>query len=198
MEGLGQLYHRNVATIIDCGIARGQPFIVVELVNGMNLVEFLQAGRPEPLELMAIISQICDGLSFVHDRGVLHLDLTPRHVMLSDLGWVKMVDFRMSRPFTVEGAGNNQGLPFFSPELIHGREVDERSDIYSFGKIIWYLLSGEMPPIHGDGELEVAGLDEDWAALVARAVRSDPDERFAAVGEICQAAAALMEQPESC
>ena len=182
---LAGLYHPNIAMVIDAGSVRGQPYIVTELIEGMTLEEFMESGEPDPVATIGIVSQICEGLAYAHDHGVLHLDLTPNHILLSEIGWVKLVDFRMSRPFTPSESAEGAGiLPFLSPEeLEYDATVDHRSDVYAVGKILWLLITGEMPPAHREGELSLDSLPEAWAPLIGKAVRRDPEERF----ESCEA-----------
>ena len=75
-----------------------------------------------------VIAQICDGMQVAHENGMLHLDLTPQHVLLNDSGWIKLVDFRMFRPFLHGGVGSKRGGPYLAPELMKDNGVDERAE----------------------------------------------------------------------
>jgi len=184
-EGLASLCHPNIAMVLDAGSTRGQPFIVTELVDGVTLNEFVSMGPPEKGETVGIMTQVCDALSFAHENGLLHLDLTPEHVILSDLGWIKLVDFRMARPFMSGAKGSRRGAPFLAPELLFDRAVDERSDVYSIGKLLWFLAGSKLPPMHTEsGDLDVSGIDDLWKALVEKSTRTDPAERFQSVAEM--------------
>lgn len=182
---LAGLYHPNIAMVIDAGSIRGQSYIVTELVEGMTLSDYLGGGESDPGATVGIVSQICEGLACAHERGVLHLDLTPMHILLSGSGWVKLVDFRMSRPFALfSDEVGGAVLPYLSPEEMEfDASVDHRSDVYSVGKVLWHVVTGEVPPRHGEGELSLESVPERWAPLIAKAVRRDPDERF----EDCEA-----------
>ncbi len=177
---LAGLYHPNIAMVIDAGSVRGQSYIVTELVEGMTLKDYLEGGESDPGATVGIVSQICEGLTCAHERGVLHLDLTPMHILLSESGWVKLVDFRMSRPFAqFSDETGDAVLPYLSPEeLEEDTSVDQRSDVYSVGKILWHVVTGEVPPRHEVGELSLGSVPEPWASLIAKAVRRDPEERF--------------------
>lgn len=184
-EGLGALCHPNIAMVLDAGSTRGQPFIVTELVAGVMLSEFVSMGVPEDGEIVGIMTQVCDGLSFAHENDLLHLDLTPEHIVLSDLGWIKLVDFRMSRPFRQDAKAGRSGAPFFAPELIFDQTVDERSDVYSVGKLLWFLATCKVPPTHTQsGELDVSDIPDLWRAIVETAVKTDPEQRFHSVADM--------------
>lgn len=190
---LAALYHPNIAMVIDAGSVRGQPFLVTELVQGMTLLDYIESGEPDLQAAQGIGCQILEALAHAHSIGVLHLDLTPMHVLLAETGWVKLVDFRMSRPFVPSVAGVENTLPYLSPEELQmDTTVDCRADIYSTGKVLWHLVTGQVPPPHPEEELDVSGLPEAWRPLIAKAVRRDPEERF----EDCDAMhEALMEIP---
>ncbi len=184
-EGLASLCHPNIAMVLDAGSTRGQTFIVTELVDGVILNQFVSMGTPENGEIVGIMTQICDALSFAHENGLLHLDLTPEHVILSDLGWIKLVDFRMSRPFMPGAKGSRRGAPFLAPEMMFDRAVDERSDVYSIGKLLWFLATSNLPPPHSEnGELEVSGVPDMWRTIVETAVKFDPAQRYQSVAEM--------------
>ncbi len=182
---LARLFHPNIAMTIDAGSVRGQPFLVTELIDGMTLKDYIETGDPDAGATVGIVSQICDGLAYAHDHGVLHLDVTPMHILLTDTGWVKLVDFRMSRPFNPSSNGDNPVLPYLSPEEFgFDATVDIRSDVYSVGKVLWHLVTGSPPPIHRRGELSLKGLPPKWVPVIGKAVRTNPDERFANCDEL--------------
>lgn len=184
-QGHAALCHPNIAMVLDAGATRGQPFIVTELVSGVDLGEYVDAGAPEDGEIIGIMCQICDAMVFAHEHDMLHLDLIPQHVLLSDSGWIKLVDFRLSRPFRAGGVGSRRAAPFLPPELVQGQAVDERSDVYSIGKLLWFLASGEIPPVHPEkAELDDGCLREPWRETIGKAVRADPDDRFQSVAEM--------------
>ncbi len=184
-EGLASLCHPNIAMVLDAGQTRGQSFIVTELVEGVTLNEFVRMGAPENGEIVGIMTQVCDALTFAHENGLLHLDLTPDHVILSDLGWIKLVDFRMARPFMPGATGSRRATPFLAPELLCRETVDERSDVYSIGKLLWFLASSKLPPAHNaNGELDLSSVTGLWKPIVETATKTDPAHRFQSVAEM--------------
>lgn len=185
-EALAGLYHPNIAMVLDAGSIRDQLFVVTELVDGVMLCEYVEAGRPDDDEILGIISQVCDGVTFAHERNICHLDLTPQHVLINAIGWVKLVDFRMSRGYRENGAGSHEGDPFSSPQLLCGEAVDFRADVYSLGKLMWFLSTGTVPPVHLDGDFDepLRAVPAPWREVVSRAVRTAPELRFGTVEEL--------------
>ena len=189
-EALASLYHPNIAMVLDAGSTREQLFFVTELVDGLMLNEYIAAGSSDDGEVVGILSQICDGLTFAHEAGLLHLDLTPQHVLVNTLGWIKLVDFRMSRAYLEGSSGSTEGDPYSSPELLGGDPVSPLADVYSAGKLLWFLVTGDTPPIHLDGDLDdlCADIPEIWRDVVCQAIRTDPDQRFQSIEEFRRAA----------
>lgn len=185
--GLAALFHPNIAMLIDAGTVRGQSFLVTELVSGLSLHEYIDSGESDLVATVGIGSQICDGLSFAHAHDILHLDLNPNHVLISEIGWVKLVDFRMSRPFAPGKTGSRRALPYLCPEELGEEDegmIDYRADVYSVGKILWHMISGQAPPVHGSGELDLGEVPTAWKDVIGKAVRRAPEERFADCREL--------------
>lgn len=185
--GLAALFHPNIATLIDAGTVRGQSFLVTELVSGMTLHDYIDTGESDVVSTVGIGTQICDGLDFAHANDVLHLDLNPHHVLISEIGWVKLVDFRMSRPFAPDKTGSRRALPYLGPEELESVEesiIDRRADVYSVGKILWHMVTGEIPPVHEEGELDLEGIPDLWQPVIGQAVRRDPEDRFSDCREL--------------
>jgi serine/threonine-protein kinase len=188
-EALASLYHPNIAMVLDAGSAREQLFFVTELVDGLMLNDYIAAGSPDDGEVAGIISQICDGLTFAHEAGLLHLDLTPQHVLVNALGWIKLVDFRMSRAYLEGSAGSTEGDPYSRPELLGGDVVTPLADVYSIGKLLWFLVTGDTPPVHIDGDLDdlCADIPEHWRDVGRQAIKTDPAQRLQNIEEFRQA-----------
>lgn len=148
------LNHPNICTIYDCGLLdTGQPYLVLEYVEGRSLVEILEQGRIIPeFRALRIIKQIASGLKSAHESGILHRDLKPGNIMIIDAGQVdlvKIIDFGLAKALGTENAaeltetGHTIGTPaYMSPEQVRGKALDERSDIYSFGCVIFEILTG--------------------------------------------------------
>ena len=142
----GQLSHRNIITIHDLGEHEGQPFLSMEFLTGEDLQHRL--ARQEPMSLrrkLEVASEICDGLSFAHRRGLVHRDVKPANIFITDDGVVKLLDFGLARMVTSELTRSNMmmgTLNYMSPEQVRGERTDHRADIFSFGVVLYEMLSG--------------------------------------------------------
>lgn len=163
---LCQLQHVNLVTVYDFGMDQsGSPYLVMEYIEGMSLIEYVGKYGPLPLPLaIDIFGDICSGLDHAHQHGVLHRDLKPSNIMLAmsttDGGGhlvAKIVDFGLAKTeedetseqrITVEGAVMGSPL-YVSPEQAQSQPTDKRSDIYSFGCVMFFALTGS-PPFRGD------------------------------------------------
>jgi tetratricopeptide (TPR) repeat protein len=145
----GQLVHRNIITIFDLGDDDGRPYIVMELLEGRTLNEFLR--RPEGVRLedkISLMLQLCEGLQLAHGKGIFHRDIKPGNLLISDDGRLKIVDFGIARlsNSSMTMSGLIVGTPdYMSPEQARGAEIDERSDIFSAGAVFYYMLTGRKP-----------------------------------------------------
>jgi serine/threonine-protein kinase len=142
----GQLSHRNIITIHDLGEHDGQPYLAMEYLIGEDLQKRLS--RPEPMSLarkLEIATDICDGLSYAHRRGLVHRDIKPANIFITDEGVVKLLDFGLARMVTSELTGSNMmlgTLNYMAPEQVRGERIDHRADIFSFGVVLYEILSG--------------------------------------------------------
>ena len=152
------LDHPNICTVYDVDEAHGQAFIVMQLVEGETLASRLMRG-PLPLEqTLDIATQAVEALSAAHERGIVHRDIKPQNIIVSERGQVKVLDFgiaKMAPQFgdetvtasglrTVDGAGAGT-VPYMSPEQIRGEALDDRSDLFSLGIVLHELVSGARP-----------------------------------------------------
>ena len=142
----GQLSHRNIITIHDLGEHEGQPYLAMEFLIGEDLQKRLS--RPEPMSLarkLEIAADICDGLSYAHRRGLIHRDIKPANIFITDEGVVKLLDFGLARMVTSELTASNMmlgTLNYMAPEQVRGERTDHRADIFSFGVVLYEILSG--------------------------------------------------------
>ena len=148
-QSAGGLQHPNIVTIYDMGEGSGTPYIAMELIEGETL-EQLIAGRANlPLSLkLSYAIQACRAFDYAHKRGIVHRDIKPANVMLSKDGTVKVVDFGIAR--VLESSKTQTGMligtfAYMSPEQYHGEHADERSDIWSFGILLFELLTYQKP-----------------------------------------------------
>ena len=145
----GQLVHRNIITIFDLGDEDGRPYIVMELLEGLMLGDYLK--RPEGVQLedkISLMLQICDGLRLAHAKGIFHRDIKPGNLHVTPSGDLKILDFGIARLATssMTMSGLIVGTPdYMSPEQACGREVDQRSDIFSAGAVFYLMVTGRKP-----------------------------------------------------
>ncbi len=223
-QAVAALSHPNILGIFDFGVERQVPFAVMELLDGGTLREHLHDGAIAPRKAIEYAQQIAAGLGAAHARGITHRDLKPENVFVTQDGRIKILDFGLAKmgPGTtadaptpsmmttspaLTGAGTIVGtVGYMSPEQVRGREVDQRSDIFSFGAILYEILSGKRA-FTGDSAVETmnAILKEEPAELtrtnaalppaldriVRRCLEKSPDERFQSARDVAFAIDAI-------
>ena len=141
------LNHAHVCSIYDVDDVLG--FLVMEYIEGPTLKQRLAAGRPEREEVIRIAAQLADGLNAAHSLGIVHRDIKPSNVMLTSSGDVKITDFGLAKignQKTVTLAGQIVGTPaYMSPEQVRGEKLDAATDIWSFGVVLYEMLTGALP-----------------------------------------------------
>ena len=179
-QSAGGLQHPNIVTIYDMGEEAGTPYIAMELVEGESL-EQLIGSRPDlPLSLkLTYAIQACRAFDYAHKRGIIHRDIKPANVMLSKEGIVKVVDFGIAR--VVKTSKTQTGMligtfAYMAPEQYHGEHADERSDLWSFGVLLYELVSYQRP-FRGDAPaILMHGIcDQDFEPLCAACPESPPE-----------------------
>jgi serine/threonine protein kinase len=214
------LEHPNIVSVIDFGSEDDVYYIVMELVHGVDLRELLQRSGRIPLEVvLAILEEIAYGLEAAHERGIVHRDIKPGNILLSERGQVKIGDFGLARHMAdveqitaLTVPGSIIGTPaYMSPEQAAGRDVDQRTDIYSLGVVAYELITGEKP-FQGEtySEVRVGIINRDpdpmrkWTpvtpeieALVFRMLQKDPDRRFPTMRNVVRQLEDCMESLDS-
>jgi serine/threonine protein kinase/tetratricopeptide (TPR) repeat protein len=145
-----QVTHKNVIRIFDLGEADGIKFITMQFVEGHDLTSIIKAkGRLSIDEVVRIIEQVCLALEVAHGEGVVHRDLKPQNIMVDSQDRVYVMDFGIARSTEIAGmtqTGIVLGTPeYMSPEQVMGEHVDQRSDIFTMGVIMYQLLTASMP-----------------------------------------------------
>jgi serine/threonine protein kinase len=204
------LSHPNVMAIDDFGEEQGVSYLVTELLEGQTLRERLQERRLSPVEAVEYARQITDGVAAAHGRGFTHGDLRPENVFITKAGKIKVLDFGLAESIG-ESSSTQPGIGtvgYKSPEQVEGRSADQRCDVFSFGAILYEMLSGEAA-FRGDSSSETmrAILDQDPPSLskstslpqnlekiVGKCLKKNPDERFPSARDVAVAIDALSEE----
>ena len=144
-----KLQHRNIVTIFEFGEEDDTPFIVMEFLRGQDLSKRMRAEPPLTLEQkIDIIAELCTGLHFAHEQGVIHRDVKPANIWLVPDGSVKLLDFGIAKfsSSTMTRQGSVFGsISYMSPEQVNGSDVDGRADVFSAGVVLFELLTGKKP-----------------------------------------------------
>jgi tetratricopeptide (TPR) repeat protein len=196
-RSVARLRHPNIVTIFDVGEHDGQPFIAMEYIHGKTLAEIIRTDpQPSVSRKLTIIDELCDGLGFAHKMAIIHRDVKPANVMVENEGGVKVLDFGIAR--VAESGMTMAGmligtLNYMSPEQVSGQVVDNRSDIFAIGAVMYELLSQRQafpgglqngiihrilnePP--APLEAFCPRLDEEVIEVVRRALEKDPQARY--------------------
>ncbi|WP_043395576.1 bifunctional serine/threonine-protein kinase/formylglycine-generating enzyme family protein [Archangium violaceum] len=207
-RAIARLQHPNVVTVFRVGEAGGRPYIVSEYLDGHSLDEL---ALPLPWRhALRLGLGLARGLSAAHRQGVLHRDIKPANILLTHEGEVKLLDFGLAElvgaatPLESEGGRTVAGTPrYMAPELFRGAPTTPRSDIYSLGLVLYELCTGLLPPRHPNTPpvlppltASVPGIDLDFASLIERCLRVEPEERFASAETLCTAIEHLLEPEE--
>jgi serine/threonine protein kinase/Leucine-rich repeat (LRR) protein len=212
------LKHPNVIGTHDFGLTeQGQPYMVMDYVEGITLADLIEKGGPMSVDKsVKVASQICQGIKHAHEKGILHRDLKSSNVMLINPGsenpQAVVLDFGMAKILDPDQNASNSkqltktgevfGSPMYmSPEQCMGKKLDQRSDIYSFGCVLFEMLTGN-PPLLGDSIVETVFKQVNEApptlregghgkkfppgleALVARCLAKNADDRFQSMADI--------------
>ena len=197
------LSHPNIVSIYDRGEAEGTYYIAMEYLDGRSLKELILSRGPAPLNVaIEYVRQILSALRFAHRHGIVHRDIKPHNVLVDAEGRVKVTDFGIARAGASQmtEAGSIVGTAqYLSPEQARGTNVDQRSDLYSLGIVLYELLTGTLP-FNGDTPVEIAmkhlsqtpelpsvlrpELPRELDLVVTRALAKDPDERYQSAEEM--------------
>jgi serine/threonine-protein kinase len=206
------LAHPNIVNIFDVDIQDGRPYIVMEYLDAGSLADRLQAGPLTLAAALQLAAPLADALEYAHQRGLVHRDLKPANVLLRPDGSPVLADFGLARPVQADSAaqitatGAVMGtLAYMAPEQFSGQPTDARADIYSFGVMLYEMLTGRLP-FTGDSaqimyghlqqpppSLRVArpDLPESIEQLVQRMLSKDPAWRPQRMAEVASALRAI-------
>ena len=152
------LLHPNIVNVYDVGEDRGLYYMVMELVEGITLKEYIERkGRLSHKETISIAIQMCSGIGAAHASGIIHRDIKPQNIIISKDGKVKVTDFGIAKAVTSNTVSTNAmgSVHYTSPEQARGGFSDQRSDIYSIGITLFEMVTGQVP-FDGETTVEVA------------------------------------------
>jgi len=209
----GSLTHPNIVTIFETEQENGRYFIVMEYLEGDNLRQKMDREGPlPPDEAVRIATQVLDGLAHAHSKGVIHRDIKPENIHILPTGLVKITDFGIARlkyepNLTMDG--QIFGTPsYMSPEQVQGGAIDEHSDLFSVGVILYEMLAG-YKPFQGDSVITITynivhteppsppSIPAPLEWVIRRALRKNPAERFHSALEMKQALENALAQMKS-
>src|SRR5437762_1338263 len=202
-KNAASLSHPNIVSIYDRGEAEGTYYIAMEYLDGRSLKELIVARGPAPVNVaIDYARQILAAIRFAHRHGIVHRDIKPHNVLVDAEGRLKVTDFGIARAGTSQmtEAGSIVGTAqYLSPEQARGSAVDQRSDVYSLGIVLYELLTGEVP-FSGDTPVEIAmkhlsqtpeppsalrpEIPHDLDMVVMRALAKDPEDRYQSAEEM--------------
>jgi serine/threonine protein kinase/Tfp pilus assembly protein PilF len=199
-----KIAHRNVCKMYYLGEEDGAHYITMEYVPGEDLKSMIRmSGQLSVGTAIKVAKQVCEGLEEAHRLGVIHRDLKPSNIMIDKEGNAKIMDFGIARSLHakgITGAGVMIGTPeYMSPEQVEGREVDQRSDIYSLGIILYEIVTGRVP-FEGDTPFTIgikhkseipknpneinAQIPEDLCRLILRCLEKEKEKRYQTSREV--------------
>ena len=193
---LAALNHPNIARLYGGALTRkGLPYFVMEYVEGIPLEAYSAQHGLNMRERLGLFRKVCAAVSYAHQNLVLHRDLKPANIRVNREGEPKLLDFGIARlldPATAET--DNQTIlsarvmtpGYASPEQQRGDRMTTASDTYSLGIVLYELLAGEKPNLRKDGQAEVKKLGGDLDNIVAKALRPEPERRYASVGQFSE------------
>jgi len=197
------LYHPNIITVHDIGELDHRPYIAMEYIRGHPLRREMEKGRLPLERILKIMREICDGLQKSHEAGIVHHDIKPENIMIDEHGHVRILDFGLASckdSLTFSSNAESFGsIAYMSPERCERDEIDERSDIWSLGVLLYEMLT-ERLPFEGDSEVEIFysvinekpkpisdfrhGLTDDIQKLIEKLLAPQKAQRLATVSQL--------------
>jgi len=199
-----KIRHENVCQMYDLNEEKGTHYITMEYIHGEDLKRLIRKmGQMSAGQAIPIAKQVCEGLVAAHKLGVVHRDLKPQNIMVDEEGNARIMDFGIARSLKgkgITGAGVMIGTPeYMSPEQVEGKEVDQRSDIYSLGVILYEMVTGRVP-FEGDTPFTIgvkhkseipkdpkelnAQVPTDLSGVILKCMEKDKEQRYQSAGEV--------------
>ncbi|WP_271396385.1 Stk1 family PASTA domain-containing Ser/Thr kinase [Salinicoccus roseus] len=203
VESTIHLAHPNIVSVLDVDESEEYHLLVTEVVHGPTLKEFIRDNHPvEIAEAIRISEMTLRGMRHAHNAGIIHRDIKPQNILMNEAQQIKITDFGIAKALSdTKMTETNQvmgSVQYISPEQAKGQKTDERTDIYSFGIVLYELLTGTLP-FDGETPVSVAlkhisepfpdisserQIPEDLANIVYRCTRKDPYDRYRQVDDL--------------
>ena len=204
------LNHPHILTVYDTGEFEGRQYLVTEFVDGGTLKTWVRSGKRTWRQIVELLTGVADGLAVAHAAGILHRDIKPENILISQSGYAKLADFGLAKlaegPDTDLSRTLTEGrtrpgvvigtIPYMSPEQAAGKPVDARSDIFSFGVLLYELLGGRRP-FTGNTDLQVLqailhsapeplgeAVPLPLRSAIEKALEKDPAERYQSMRDL--------------
>ncbi len=221
------LNHPHILTVHDAGEFEGRLYLVTELLDGGSLQQWAATGRRSAQEIVELMIGVADGLAAAHEAGIIHRDIKPQNILLTRNGYAKLVDFGVAKILDEQGAApvlaTDDAVPtrtgvivgtiaYMSPEQASGRALDARSDVFSFGVVLYELIAGRRPFDGADG-LETLqavmhaktpalagtrpGVPAGLALLVDKTLEKNPADRYQTMRELVVDLRRVLHQAEA-
>jgi Tol biopolymer transport system component/predicted Ser/Thr protein kinase len=210
-QAASSLNHPHILTVFEAGETDNQQYLVTEFIDGVNLREWATQAQPSARQMIDMLTGVADGLATAHQAGIVHRDIKPENILVAKAGYAKLVDFGLAKVLETEAgaaavtktvsAGTRAGtilgtVTYMSPEQAAGRPVDSRSDIFSFG-IVLYELVARARPFAGKSDIDVLHAivhsqpqplpleaPSDLRNLIEKALEKEPADRYQSMREM--------------
>lgn len=198
-KAMARLNHNNLAGIYDFGDIDGMLYIIMEYIPGRTLFDTANGQAVEQVEAARLIADMCQGLDHAHSAGMLHRDIKPANVLIDDEARPKIVDFGLARPVDEEQTeGVVFGTPgYTAPEVLSNpMAVDQRSDIFSMGVMLYEMLTGHLPGKPVVPASKKSGSNVAFDRILDQAIHPDPNQRYSTAGELGAALESVIDKLE--
>jgi len=204
-RAMAQLNHPNIVTVHDFGETEdGHRYIVMEYVDGTDLHAAISSGKVTPAHVLSWAPQICAGLSYAHAQNLVHRDIKPANILINKEGQVKVGDFGLAklignnRDLSLTQSQVSMGTPdYAAPEAMRaGADVDQRADLYSFGVVLYEMLTGRVPRGAWKAPSALGAFDPRLDKIIIKAMQPDREHRYQRMSQIAEAFEDLKRTPE--
>jgi TolB-like protein/tetratricopeptide (TPR) repeat protein/predicted Ser/Thr protein kinase len=202
-QAASKLSHPNIVTVYAVEEDKGRDFIAMEYITGLPLTEYTESSGRKLPEMLTIAVQIVEGLNKAHQTGVVHRDLKPSNILIDSEGRARILDFGLAKiagAARVTQIGSTVGTAaYMSPEQVQGQEADQRSDLFSFGVVLYEMIAG-CPPFRGEHPAALmyaitneepeplarykTGVPEELQRIISKCLAKRPGERYQSAADL--------------